>query len=102
MTIEDLSKIINEYAKEVAPNDKYDQTAIIADSFGVLDKILEKCYLVEKSVITDGYNYLVNRLEEIKKLGSTVNDRIYNEGELNGKIDLLESLFPEIAKEVKR
>lgn len=79
-------------------NEMKQQTAEYAEE--IIRFILRRFYLVERSTVTESYNYAVNELEEMKGFGSTVSDRYYNEGNLNGKIDLLESLFPELEKEV--
>lgn len=109
MRPEEITALAREYAEEnlIFHEDmsnclRNEYLKIFADEAErVIRFLLRRFCLVEKSEVTERYSYAVNHLNEMKGLGSTVEDRIYNEGELNGKIDLLESLFPEIAKEVE-
>lgn len=85
ITIEDLGRMADEYAKEIAPDNKEEQTAISADSLGFLNKVMEKCFLVEKSKVQELYNsYCAERDKE--EPGS-------NRSSLGGRIAMLQELF---------
>ncbi len=85
ITIEDLGRMADEYAKEIAPDNKEEQTAISADSLGFLNKVMEKCFLVEESEVQELYNsYCAERDKE--EPGS-------NRSSLGGRIAMLQELF---------
>ena len=86
MTIEDLGRMADEYAKEIAPDNKDEQTAISADSLGFLNKVMEKCCIVEKDRVKDEYEKA--KMDMVSK---------YHQGSMV----VLQVLFPEIAKEVE-
>lgn len=87
MTIEDLGRMADEYAKEIAPDNKDEQTAISADSLGFLNKVMEKCCIVEKERVKDEYEKA--KMDMVSK---------YHQGSMV----VLQVLFPEIGKEVER
>ena len=76
----------DEYAKEIAPDNKDEQTAISADSLGFLNKVMEKCCIVEKDRVKDEYEKA--KMDMVSK---------YHQGSMV----VLQVLFPEIAKEVE-
>lgn len=86
MTIEDLGRMADEYAKEIAPDNKDEQTAISADSLGFLNKVMEKCCIVEKERVKDEYEKA--KMDMVSK---------YHQGSMV----VLQVLFPEIGKEVE-
>lgn len=90
MTIEELGRMADEYAKEIAPDNKEAQTAISADSLGFLNKVMEKCCLVEKSKIKETWS----RITDVY----LAHDHITYEG---ARCLFDEVLFPDIAKEVE-
>ena len=96
MTIEELGEMADEYAKEIAPDSKNAQTAISADSFGFLDKVMEKCCLVEKCEVIEEYRSAKRdiKMAHREKLHSML-------AAAEARMALLKSLFPEIAKEVE-
>lgn len=61
--------------------------------------IIRKHYIVNKDTVAEEYDYAVDGLREMKGRGSTLTDRYYNEGDYNGRITLLEDLFPDIMKD---
>lgn len=61
--------------------------------------IIRKHYIVNKDTVAEHYRYAVDRLMKMKGRGSTLADRYYNEGDYNGRITLLEDLFPDIMKD---
>lgn len=71
----------------------------------VIRFLLRRYCLVEKKDVVEIYQCANNDLEKSenqKHIGSTVEDKIHNEGVYAGKMEAIELLFPEIAKEVER
>lgn len=93
MTIEELGRMADEYAKEIAPDNKEAQTAISADSLGFLNKVMEKCCLVEKEAAEAVYNQTWNSWYHTLD--------VETKGKNQCVLDVLHYLFPEIAKEVE-
>lgn len=62
----------------------------------VINFLLRNHYIVEKETVAEHYRYAVQGLREMEGRGCTLADRHYNEGDYNGRITLLEDLFPDL------
>lgn len=94
MTIKELGEMADEYAKEIAPDSKNAQTAISADSFGFLDKVMEKCCLVEKCKVIEEYRSAKRDIKMAHR------EKLYSMlAAAETRMALLKSLFPEIIKD---
>lgn len=106
MTPEQITQIAREYAEEIFKNDESNPDLSIcllndikfeaaADFEEKLRFLHRRFCLVEKSIILDEYKDAVENIEE-----ATAREGFINL-EDKGKKDFIESLFPEIAKEVE-
>ena len=96
MTIEELGKMADDYARELAPDNKDEQTAISADSLGFLDKVMAKYCLTEKSKVVQACQNAKTRIKDGNELG------ILRMAAIGfAEVSLLQYLFPDIAKEVE-
>lgn len=90
MTPEEITALAHEYAEEMHYGDNYFE----AENKRLLTWLLRRYYLVEKETIN---KLLKEHCEESKGLDVGSREWIF----YKGRLDLLESLFPEIGKEVE-
>lgn len=102
---EEITALAREYAEEMNPLSFYECGNIAERNADLridkenakllLDWLLRRFYLVEKSKVKEEYNLALLNLE---KAGSA---RPLNQSYFDGRREALESLFPEIGKEVE-
>lgn len=94
MKSEEIATLAREYAEELSPDNKINREMIELDCLGFLDRVLNSYCLVEKSKVEKEYRAAKKCLDKVPTL-SIIG------GAINGQIIVLESLFPEIGKEVE-
>ena len=88
-----ITALAREYAEELCPDNKVEREMIELDCLGFLDRVLNSYCLVEKSKLRKQYAKCMQQFCSTRDVAA----KEYAAGRLNA----LEFLFPEIAKEVE-
>lgn len=113
MKLEEITALAREYAEEecnksTLPDKRQLHEDKLIEFYDVYGFLLRRYCLVEKEAVRKEYEPIKDVTEDCnyKELGATWDNvpylsRFYDEGYKRGQKDTLESLFPEIAKEVE-